>query len=62
MVPLDGAPHAETKARKLVYDPAYQLFQGHFSPNGRWVVFEAFRSKPSGPESTLYVVPASGGP
>jgi Tol biopolymer transport system component/DNA-binding winged helix-turn-helix (wHTH) protein len=62
MVPLDGAPDAEKKARKLVYDPAYHLFQGHFSPNGRWIVFEAFRSKPSGAESTLYVVPTSGGP
>ena len=61
VVPVASAPHAETVAQKIVSDPAYQLFQPHFSPNGRWIVFEAVANTPN-PESTLYVVPASGGP
>lgn len=61
MLPLAAAPHAETDARRLVSDPAYGLYQGRFSPDGRWIVFEAVRSRPHVYESTLYVVPASGG-
>jgi Tol biopolymer transport system component len=62
LLPLGAAPHAETKARKLVYDSAYSLHQGHFSPDGKWIVFEATKHGPTAPESTLYVVPESGGP
>ena len=60
LVPLDAAPHAETAARKIIYDPSYQIFQPHFSPEGRWILFEAVSNAPQ-PKSTLYVVPASGG-
>ena len=52
--------HAEPEARKIIADPAYDLFQSHFSPDGRWIVFEAIRFSPV--ESTLYVMPAAGGP
>ena len=38
---LGSAPHAETSARKLISDAAYDIWQPHFSPNGRWIVFEA---------------------
>jgi dipeptidyl aminopeptidase/acylaminoacyl peptidase len=63
LVPVASAPHAETAAQKVISsDPAYMLYQPHFSPNGRWIVFEAVASSPDPPESTLYVVPASGGP
>src|SRR5262249_31312926 len=61
LVPVAAAPHAETAAQKTISDPAYQLYQPNFSPNGRWIVFEAVANSPN-PESTLYVVPASGGP
>jgi Tol biopolymer transport system component/DNA-binding winged helix-turn-helix (wHTH) protein len=61
LVPVAAAPHAETAAQKIIsYDPACQLYQLQFSPNGRWIVFEAVANSPN-PESTLYVVPASGG-
>jgi dipeptidyl aminopeptidase/acylaminoacyl peptidase len=43
------------------HDPAYELYQPHLSPNGRWIVFEAVAKSPN-PESALYVVPVSGGP
>jgi Tol biopolymer transport system component/DNA-binding winged helix-turn-helix (wHTH) protein len=63
LVPVASAPHAETAAQKITSsDPAYVLYQPHFSPNGRWIVFEAVARSPDPPESTLYVVPASGGP
>jgi Tol biopolymer transport system component/DNA-binding winged helix-turn-helix (wHTH) protein len=61
LVPVASAPHAETATQKIISDPAYRLYQPHFSPNGRWIVFEAVANTPN-PESTLYVVPASGGP
>jgi Tol biopolymer transport system component/DNA-binding winged helix-turn-helix (wHTH) protein len=41
-------------------DPALRLFQAHFSPDGRWIVFMAVDPKEAG-LSRLYVVPASGG-
>ena len=61
LVPVAAAPHAETAAQKIVSDPAYQLYQPHFSPDGRWIVFEAV-SNSANAESSLYVVPTSGGP
>jgi Tol biopolymer transport system component/DNA-binding winged helix-turn-helix (wHTH) protein len=61
LVPVTAAPHAETAAQKVISpDPAYELYQPHFSPNGRWIVFEAVANSPK-PESTLFVVPTSGG-
>jgi hypothetical protein len=40
--------------------PEYNLWQGQFSPDGRWISFNAFNATdPS--VSTVYVVPASGG-
>ena len=62
LVPASAAPHAETKARKVAYDSAYSLYQAHFSPDGRWIVFEATKNGQSEPESTLCVISASGGP
>ena len=58
---LGSAPHAETSARKLISDAAYDIWQPHFSPNGRWIVFEATRPVTEGLESTLYVLPSAGG-
>lgn len=61
LVPLASAPHAENAAQKILSNPAVQLFQPHFSPDGRWIVFEAVANSPN-PESALFVVPLSGGP
>jgi Tol biopolymer transport system component len=60
-LPVGSAPHAETAAQKIVSDPRHDLWQAHFSPNGRWIVFEAVTNSPKAPESALYVVPAAGG-
>ena len=61
LVPVAAAPHAETAAQKIASDPAYVLYQAYFSPDGRWIVFEAVADSPN-LESALYVVPTSGGP
>ena len=59
---LADAPHAESGARKIISDPAHDIFQPHLSPDGRWILFEATRALPQGPESTLYVTSGNGGP
>jgi Tol biopolymer transport system component/DNA-binding winged helix-turn-helix (wHTH) protein len=59
-MPIAAAPRAETAARKIAADPGYDLFQPHFSPNGRWIVFQAV-AKPPAPQSALYVISAGGG-
>ena len=61
LVPFPSSPHADAVAQKIASDPRYQLYQPHISPDDRWVVFEAIANSPN-PESSLYVVPASGGP
>lgn len=61
LFPLDAAPHAETQMRVIASDPERNLWQGRFSPDGRWISFNAF-SATDAAVSTVYVVPASGGP
>ena len=56
--PVHGQPRAA--AQKIVSSPAYNLFQAYFSPDGRWIVFEAVKDPPDinlGVESDLYVIP-----
>jgi len=60
LVPVASAPHAETGARQIISDPRYEVYQSHFSPDGRWIVFTAFL-KSRRFESAVFVVPASGG-
>jgi Tol biopolymer transport system component len=62
LVPLDGRPQAEAIARRIAFSPTYSLFKSHFSPDGRWIVFEAARQLPTGWESTIYAIAAAGGP
>jgi len=58
--PLDAAPRAETQMRIIASNPEYNLWQGRFSPDGRWISFNAFNATdPS--VSTVYVVSSSGG-
>jgi dipeptidyl aminopeptidase/acylaminoacyl peptidase len=60
LLTVADAPRADVSARKVISDPVYDLFQSHFSPDGRWIVFEAYKASPL--ESRLYVAFASGGP
>ena len=60
LVPVASAPHAETGIRQIISDPAYVIFQSHFSPDGRWIVFQAILQSRQF-ESAVFVVPASGG-
>jgi len=61
LLPMTSAPHAETAAQKIASDPRYDLYQAHFSPNGRWIVFSAVANSPHEADSALYVVPTTGG-
>ena len=60
LVPVASQPSSETEARQIVSDPAYYVWQSHFSPDRRWIVFNAIRKSPQF-ESAVFVVPASGG-
>ena len=62
LMPVTAAPHAETQARKIISNPEYDIWQPHFSPNGRWIVFQTTRNLPTGEEGTIYVTTATGGP
>lgn len=61
-LPLDAAPHAERAARTIASKTGYGLWQPHISPNGRWIVFMEAQIRPSANGSTIYVIPANGGP
>jgi len=61
-LPLAARPHAENAERMIASSPDYDLDEGHFSFDGRWIVFEALRSQPQGLETTVYVMAAAGGP
>jgi dipeptidyl aminopeptidase/acylaminoacyl peptidase len=61
LLPLAARPNADAAARKIASDPAYDLYQSRFSPDGRWVAFGALRSQPAGVQSAVYVIPATGG-
>ena len=60
LMPAVATGHAGPQARKIISDPAYDLYQARFSPDGRWIVFQAVKYSPL--ESNLYVMPAAGGP
>jgi Tol biopolymer transport system component/DNA-binding winged helix-turn-helix (wHTH) protein len=60
--PISAAPHASRQTRRLIFDAAYNVYQAHFSPDGKWIAFEATRSQSTLAESTLFAMRASGGP
>ncbi len=66
LLPLSAAPHAEAKARVVTSSNTDGLYQSRFSPNGRWIAFEAVKggvgTGGAATDATLYVVPVSGGP
>jgi Tol biopolymer transport system component/DNA-binding winged helix-turn-helix (wHTH) protein len=50
------------KERKLVAsDAKTNLWQSRFSPDGRWIVFEAEAFQPAAHKSAIYATPAAGG-
>jgi Tol biopolymer transport system component/DNA-binding winged helix-turn-helix (wHTH) protein len=65
-LPVSAAPHAELQGRKIIADPRFNIYQPQFSPDGKWIAFEAVSHlNPAGPvdrASSLYVMPAAGGP
>ena len=60
MFPLRAAPHAENQMRVVTSHPEYTLWQPRFSPDERWICFNALKANEAG-VSTIYVVPSSGG-
>ncbi len=58
---LAAAPHADQSERVLASHPDFDLWQESFSPNGRWIVFEAVNRRVSDATATLYVIPSDGG-
>ena len=61
-VPVSADSHTNGQARKLIFDASYEIFQAHFSPDGKWIAFEAVRRQRPMVESSLYAMRASGGP
>jgi serine/threonine protein kinase len=60
LFPIAATPHAETGLREVVSHPDYNLWDGRFSPDGRWICFTAMRIGEPG-VATIYVVPRAGG-
>jgi Tol biopolymer transport system component/DNA-binding winged helix-turn-helix (wHTH) protein len=61
MLPAGVAGGRDSVSRKIVSDPAGYIYQSHFSPDGRWIVFEDVKDTPMGIKSSLFAIPASGG-
>jgi Tol biopolymer transport system component/DNA-binding winged helix-turn-helix (wHTH) protein len=55
---VDPSLSGKSSAREITSDPNYALFQAHFSPDGKWIAFNAVK----GLHSTIYAIPATGGP
>jgi Tol biopolymer transport system component/DNA-binding winged helix-turn-helix (wHTH) protein len=63
VLPLVDTPRGDAVTRSLLSDAAYDLYQARFSPDERWIVFEAIPRNNNQPSaSAIYVSPASGRP
>ncbi len=60
-IPTSPAPVGMTQKRILASNPRYDIFQGHFSPDSRWVAFEGVRDPGGVRESVIFTIPAGGG-
>jgi dipeptidyl aminopeptidase/acylaminoacyl peptidase len=60
LFPISAAPRAETQMRVVTSHPEYNLWQGHYSPDEHWIMFEAVKATGAA-VSTIYVIPAAGG-
>jgi Tol biopolymer transport system component len=57
---VTGSPRG-SETRKIASHPTYDLYQPHYSPDGRWLLFQAERDEIPNVEASIYVVPATGG-
>jgi Tol biopolymer transport system component/DNA-binding winged helix-turn-helix (wHTH) protein len=57
VLPVDAAPHADKHMRVIATDPDRNLYQATFSPDQRWIAFNA--TSPG--LSAIYVMSAEGG-
>ena len=62
LLPVASRPNAEAAAQKVTSSQEYDLYQCHFSPDGRWIIFQAWRNRSSAVEPPLFVMAATGGP
>ena len=62
LLPVSAGPNAETASRRLISCSGCDLYEPHFSPDARWIVFKAVAELATAVESKLYVAPAGGGP
>jgi hypothetical protein len=60
LFPVSGAPQAENGMRVVAEHPEQSLWQGRFSPDDRWILFNA--TTMDEPVSVIYVIPSAGGP
>jgi Tol biopolymer transport system component/DNA-binding winged helix-turn-helix (wHTH) protein len=61
LFPVDAAPAAEKAATVVVADAAYDVWQGNYSPNGRWLAFVALERAPRKTGTTVEIVSSAGG-
>jgi Tol biopolymer transport system component len=40
------ASREKLQMRKIIFDPTYDLFEAHFSPNGEWIIFKPSSTTP----------------
>ncbi len=59
LFPLAGAPHAEKVVTVLASDPRYNLWQGNYSPDGKWIAFVVQHREQPG-RAEIAVMPSSG--
>ena len=59
-IPVAGVL-AKREPQKIISDLGFNVWQDRFSPDGRWIVFEAVRDQDTRIESTIYVVAVDGG-
>jgi Tol biopolymer transport system component/DNA-binding winged helix-turn-helix (wHTH) protein len=59
-VMVTGSPGG-SEARKIISHPTYDLYQPHYSPDGRWILFQAERDEIPNVEASIYVISATGG-
>jgi len=60
LYPVSAAPQDETQTRVIAAHSEYNLWQAHFSPDDRWISFNAVKAADAG-LSTIYIAPVSGG-
>ena len=60
-LPAAGGAVKEKERKLIASDAQTNLWQCQYSPDGRWIVFEAEGIKPTGHKSAIYAAPAVGG-